>query len=371
MNIKEWFKRYEYSSDDWKTIAGLIYDLSDNFQKSPDQLVTLIEEFTSSPLSKGFQCGSISPILSALGKDYPLVNNNTITTYDYMIKVILPGKRRKLKQKLKFYPKNRELILSLIDLLKAPGLDSIRNFDFFTYWFDKSRQSTKKKQKNLKQIDNETVEEIETPVEDIKIEEFLNNVKTRTDFNETYAFAIPRKINISSIINYCEREKWTLPRFQRYFDWNKEDVKELWESIFKNYYTGSLLLWETGGDPKFSTEAIKGVVTTNKDRNDALILDGQQRLTSIYFGVRAPQITIKGSQSFLFLYFNINSYFKGKENVIEIHTSRFSRQETIRRLIFPIYELENYSEWIQDLKDHLFSELQSNADISRENEREY
>jgi uncharacterized protein with ParB-like and HNH nuclease domain len=48
----------------------------------------------------------------------------------------------------------------------------------------------------------------------------------------------------NKIIDYCDSGEWVIPRFQRYFDWKKEDIRDLLKSIFLDYYVGSLLLWD-------------------------------------------------------------------------------------------------------------------------------
>ena len=64
---------------------------------------------------------------------------------------------------------------------------------------------------------------------------------------------------IRDIKKYSESGEWVIPIFQRFFDWTKDDVKDLWNSIFRGYYIGALLLWEAKGDPDITTEPIKGV----------------------------------------------------------------------------------------------------------------
>ena len=71
-------------------------------------------------------------------------------------------------------------------------------------------------------------------------------------------------------------KSWVLPNFQRYYDWDKEDVRAFLESIFKDYFVGSLLLWDVKGDAPVETFPILGVAS-NIEKPDAIILDGQQK----------------------------------------------------------------------------------------------
>lgn len=73
-----------------------------------------------------------------------------------------------------------------------------------------------------------------------------------------------------------------MPEFQREYIWPIQDAKELLNSIFKEYPTGCLLFWETENPPEIKNEAVQ-------DKNIGLtqvILDGQQRLTTLYLLIK-------------------------------------------------------------------------------------
>jgi hypothetical protein len=83
MNIKLFFKNYNYTENDWSLIANMIYSLTKKFQESPQNLQQWIEEFTSDRVhSRSRQCGSISPILFCINDKFPIVNNRVIYTYN-------------------------------------------------------------------------------------------------------------------------------------------------------------------------------------------------------------------------------------------------------------------------------------------------
>jgi hypothetical protein len=67
-----------------------------------------------------------------------------------------------------------------------------------------------------------------------------------------------------------------LPELQRPFVWPNAKIRDLFDSLYRGYPCGFLLLWETGAD-------LKGIGTGGKDETPSLaIVDGQQRLTSLY-----------------------------------------------------------------------------------------
>jgi hypothetical protein len=80
----------------------------------------------------------------------------------------------------------------------------------------------------------------------------------------------------------CNREM-ALPDFQRDFVWDPFATDELIESIASNFPAGSLLRIKNGSQLLFQPRAVEGAPVLFKDAKPSyLILDGQQRLTSLY-----------------------------------------------------------------------------------------
>ena len=85
-------------------------------------------------------------------------------------------------------------------------------------------------------------------------------------------------MQIYQIIDKINDNQLFVPAFQREYVWKRADAKALFSSLIKKYPTGTLLTWETTNPPelkgqkKYSTEM--GAVK--------LVLDGQQRITTIY-----------------------------------------------------------------------------------------
>ena len=98
----------------------------------------------------------------------------------------------------------------------------------------------------------------------------------------------PDHASLTNIIARLRDGRYVIPDFQRDFEWYPWDIKELMSSVFRDYYIGSLLLWK-GKDENFealSCETIYGF-EGNDDRTD-IVLDGQQRLTAMYYAFMAP-----------------------------------------------------------------------------------
>lgn len=83
---------------------------------------------------------------------------------------------------------------------------------------------------------------------------------------------------ISKLLEAVTELNIVVPEFQREFVWSLEQSKELITSLYKEYPTGSLLIWETNNPPEIKNKA----VNTEKMGWIQVLLDGQQRITTLY-----------------------------------------------------------------------------------------
>jgi hypothetical protein len=98
----------------------------------------------------------------------------------------------------------------------------------------------------------------------------------------------PDHVNLNNLINRLKDGRFVIPDFQREFEWHAKDIQELMRSIFLDYYIGSLLLWK-GKNENFdalSCEPIYGY--KGKGSPEHIVLDGQQRLTAMYYVFISP-----------------------------------------------------------------------------------
>jgi hypothetical protein len=93
----------------------------------------------------------------------------------------------------------------------------------------------------------------------------------------------PTDKGITTYLDELKNRDFQIPTFQREVVWEKENVKKLWDSIYKFYPLGSILVWKT--DLKLQNHReIGGHVITDGSFDRAeyqYILDGQQRTTSL------------------------------------------------------------------------------------------
>jgi len=357
MNIRLFFGEYKYSEEEWNLIANKIYSLCNKFRESPNKIAEFIQEFTKDKYSRRLQCGSITPILFCLNDAYPIVNNRTIRSFR-SISLIFEEKN-KLSQKLDGYLNNIEQIKSLIEKIGFELLKNHNYQDLFFYWYDSEVLSEERKIKKdeFEEEENVIETEEEVKIEKISIPSFIEKINVESGFDFTpHSLGDPQRIKINQIMSHTSKTKWVLPHFQRYFDWDKTNVKEFWESIFNDYYVGSFLLWETDRNPELGIQPILGVIKNEDDlKPESIILDGQQRITSLYYAIKSPKFPLKGSKVPLFYYINFNSFFNKNDTngIIEVHAKKLSKEETFNRILFPLYELETYDSWVNEFEDFL------------------
>ena len=89
----------------------------------------------------------------------------------------------------------------------------------------------------------------------------------------------------------CERGTIKLPDFQRNWVWDEERIRSLIASVSQAFPVGALMTLETGGTVEFKARKIQGAPEEAESSNtDSLLLDGQQRLTSLYQTCMRSQI---------------------------------------------------------------------------------
>src|SRR4051794_20051674 len=101
----------------------------------------------------------------------------------------------------------------------------------------------------------------------------------------------PDHVSLSTLIGRLKEGRFVIPDFQRDFEWTPQDVRDLMRSIFLDYYIGSLLLWK-GTSENFAALACEPVYGRPNDggRPEHIVLDGQQRLTAMYYAFVAPEV---------------------------------------------------------------------------------
>ena len=84
-------------------------------------------------------------------------------------------------------------------------------------------------------------------------------------------------MNISTILYHIDSGHMALPEFQRGYVWNRDQVRGLFDSLYRRHPVGGLLVWAT--ESKTAVHRGDGPLAAGVVK---LLLDGQQRMTTLY-----------------------------------------------------------------------------------------
>lgn len=181
------------------------------------------------------------------------------------------------------------------------------------------------------------------------------------------------KTSLATLLNDIVVGKIQLPDFQRGWVWDDEHIRSLLVSIARAFPVGAIMLLEAGGDAKFKARPIEGVELTKVvlSKLEKLILDGQQRLTSLtqvlMFTQPVQTRDYKKKLLHRYYYIDIETALLGKEHyesaIISVDTDRTVRENFGRDLkldlstpekeyenfYFPCNQLLNSDEWEEGL----------------------
>lgn len=119
------------------------------------------------------------------------------------------------------------------------------------------------------------------------------------------------KIHLAELINELKNGVYAIPSFQREFEWGANDVNALIRSIFEDYYVGTLLLWSaTKTNLSFlRCESIYGF--EGDARYKHIVLDGQQRLSALYYAFFAPDVNFPRRKSRYLFFIDLEKLLEG------------------------------------------------------------
>ncbi len=186
---------------------------------------------------------------------------------------------------------------------------------------------------------------------------------------------------LPKILDEIVAGKLQLPDFQRGWIWDDNHVQSLLVSIARSFPVGAVMLLETGGNVRFQTRPVENVLFDGKPpAPERLILDGQQRLTSLtqVLKLTTPVKTRdeKGKRIKRYYYLNIKAALAGEgldEAFVGVDESRqikrnfgrdlildlSSRQLECEQLFFPCNQILDPTGWTQDLFKYAPDQMQT------------
>jgi len=182
------------------------------------------------------------------------------------------------------------------------------------------------------------------------------------------------KRSLPDILSDIVKGKVQLPDFQRGWVWDDDHIRSLLVSIARSFPVGAVMLLETGGEARFQLRPVEGVELLPGSSPELLILDGQQRLTTLTqvlaLKTAVKTRTDKGKAIQRHYYWHIPTALEGGERledaIIAVEEDKVERtnfgkdikldlttpEKECDQLYFPCDQILNSDAWEEALQEH-------------------
>ena len=166
--------------------------------------------------------------------------------------------------------------------------------------------------------------------------------------------------SVEELVGMIERGELRLPEMQRRYVWRSTRVRDLLDSLYRGYPSGAILLWETDETVPLQDFAVAQHQSPYQSRR--LLLDGQQRLTSLLAVLRGKPVSVRGHKKPIELLFNlehpdqlavvseVNEDTKDDDYLIddEADSNEDELQRRFNKMTFVVAtkKLENLQQWV-------------------------
>ncbi len=123
--------------------------------------------------------------------------------------------------------------------------------------------------------------------------------------------------SIKNLVERIQRDEIRLPEMQRGYVWPITKVRDLLDSLYRGYPSGTILTWQT--DEKVTTRKFAVSQETPTYESFRLLLDGQQRLTSLCAVILGEPVQVRGRPKNIDILFNL-------EHPDELNYSGFDKE---------------------------------------------
>lgn len=192
-------------------------------------------------------------------------------------------------------------------------------------------------------------------------------MKTTTTYDST-------KESLHDLLREINEGKIQLPDFQRGWIWDDDHISSLLASLSLSYPIGAVMLLETGNPQvRFRPRLVEGVQLSREVDPERLVLDGQQRLTSLYQAlfVETPVNTRDSRKKAITRHYYIDIAIAVSKNgdrddaivsLPEDRVVRNFRNEVLQDYstpekeyeagLFPLYSVFDYDDWSMGFQEH-------------------
>lgn len=178
--------------------------------------------------------------------------------------------------------------------------------------------------------------------------------------------------HLHELLEACHRGTIQLPDFQRSWVWDEERIRSLIASVSRAFPVGALMTLDTGGEVNFKPRPVEGAPAEARNVTpQSLLLDGQQRMTSLYQVTLRNQVvetvTPKNKKVKRWFYIDIHKALDptidreeaivsvpedkvirtdfGREVVLDLST----RQREYAELMYPVNQVFDWGHWLEGL----------------------
>ena len=169
---------------------------------------------------------------------------------------------------------------------------------------------------------------------------------------------------VEELVGKIKRGQLRLPEMQRRYVWRSPRVRDLLDSLYRGYPSGAILVWEADEHVPLQEFAVEQ--QGYPYQNAQLLLDGQQRLTSLSAVIRGDPVSVRGRRKPIELLFNLEhpeqpsivtevneegDDEEGEEELIgdELDSSSDEIQKRLDRMTFVVAtkKLEQLPHWVK------------------------
>lgn len=189
-------------------------------------------------------------------------------------------------------------------------------------------------------------------------------------------------ISIRKLVDKVTDGELTLPEMQRRYVWTAVKVRDLLDSLYRGYPSGTILVWETDHPGNFRKLQVDGSKKSSLS-SSLLLLDGQQRITSLTAIVNGQPILVRNKKKPIDILFNLEHPDTLEEELTAIEEDDYDEeddeedeldlQEELKKRTFVVESrsLRNDSNWLsvseifQKTDSQILRNLGINSDDSR------
>ena len=176
----------------------------------------------------------------------------------------------------------------------------------------------------------------------------------------------PSSEKLNFLLTNIHNRELALPDFQRDFVWDPRATEELIESILQNYPAGSLLRIKNKSDFFLAPREVAGAPALDGHSPSYLVLDGQQRLTSLYQALYGT-----GNHRY---FINLRGLLEGgdlDDCVFYLRKPRATRrfgtmEQQANELVFPLKVLFGHPDGFEGWLDQVVDRCDEDRDASKE-----